>query len=285
MPNAEVIPGPPAELGEGAVWDDERARLITIDMIGGQLHESAFSSAGVVDEARTVGDFIAAALPASWCDAVVVTMHGLAAVEGGETREIVTILGDASLRLNDAACDSSGRVWVGSTALDNAEGRGALWVHGPNGARLAATGLTLPNGVGWSPDGATIYLADSGQGVVLRADFEAVAGTIGPLEQFVSVEGGVPDGLCVAEDGSLWIAVWDGARVDRVSAEGTPIESVALPVSRPTSCAFVPGMGLAITTARFGLDDAEVEAQPLAGRLFLHPTDLRGVASGRVAPL
>jgi sugar lactone lactonase YvrE len=285
MSHAVVLAGPPAELGEGAVWDDERSQLMTIDMIGGTLCKSVFSSASVDHDFSTVGDFIGAAMPASWCDVVIVTMHGLAAVEGERTRELVTILDDPSLRLNDAACDSSGRVWVGSTALDNAQGRGSLWVHGPDGTRLAATGLTLPNGVGWSPDDATLYLADSGQGVVLRADFDASAGTIGALERFASIEGGAPDGLCVGEDGSLWIAVWDGARIDRISAEGVLIESVELPVRRPTSCALVPGEGLVITTARLGLNEAELEAEPLAGRLFLHPTAERGVASGRVAPL
>jgi sugar lactone lactonase YvrE len=85
---------------------------------------------------------------------------------------------------------------------------------------------------------------------------------------------GVPDGLTVDADGCVWVAIWGGGVLRRLAPDGTEDAALQVPVSQPTSCAFGgPGMtDLYVTTARFGLTDAELEDQPLAGRLLrLHP--------------
>jgi sugar lactone lactonase YvrE len=272
-----------AELGEGALWDEEASELLTIDMISGAVNRTAFGAEQPESRRQIVGDYVGAVLLADRPGFVAITVSGLELVGPEETTALGTVLTDTALRLNDAACDSRGRVWVGSTHVEVRPGLGGLHVWSTeHGATVAAEGLTLPNGIGWSPDDDTLYLADSGRSVVLSAAFDADSGRIGPLSELFTVDGGEPDGLCVAADGTLWVAIWDGGRVEHRSPDGRLIESLPVPVSRPTSCALLPGIGLAITTARFGLDADELATQPAAGHLLVARGDGAGLPVARV---
>ena len=69
--------------------------------------------------------------------------------------------------MNDGACDPQGRFWGGTLADDHHEGGGALYrLERDGGVELMLDGLTISNGVGWSPDGRTMYLVDSGPRVI-----------------------------------------------------------------------------------------------------------------------
>jgi sugar lactone lactonase YvrE len=272
-----------AVLGEGALWDDEAGELLTIDMISGAVDRTPFRAGLLESRRRIVGDYVGAVLLADSPGFVAVTRVGLELVGPEESTSLGTVLTDPTLRLNDAACDSRGRIWVGSTHVEVLPGLGGLhaW-SAEHGTTVAADGLTLPNGIGWSPEDETIYLADSGRSVVLSATFDSDSGRIGPLRELFTVDGGEPDGLCVAADGTLWVAIWDGGRVEHRSPNGRLIESVPVPVSRPTSCALLPGIGLAITTARLGLDAQELATQPAAGHLLVVRGDGAGLPVARV---
>ena len=97
----------------------------------------------------------------------------------------------------------------------------------------------LPCQTAW--DGArkeTGYIwLDSGKNIILQAPYNSVTAEIGPVEPFIKIEPGVPDGLCVCSDGSLWVAQWGGGRVCRFDADGRLACELRLPVSQPTSCA------------------------------------------------
>jgi sugar lactone lactonase YvrE len=225
----------------------------------------------------TYGQYVGAAMPAAGGEIAVVTMSGLAVVDGDALSPVVTVLERSSERLNDAAVDAAGRVWVDSTSLNGRPGAGALFSWAPEeGVRVHRTGMTLPNGIGWSRSGDVMYIADSGVSTMYRASFDPADGAIGELEPLYQVDDGEPDGLCVDEDDSLWVAVWNGSRIEHRSPDGELLQSIPMPVRRPTSCAAVPGRGLAITSAQYGLIDPE----PEAGCLFLLPAELRGVPSG-----
>jgi sugar lactone lactonase YvrE len=158
-------------------------------------------------------------------------------------------------------------------AYDESPGAGSLYRLESDGTcPKVLDGLTISNGIGWSPDGSVMYLADSGTGKLDAFDFDEVSGDIGGRRTIVHVtEPGVaPDGLTVDELGDIWVAMWGGAAVRRYSPEGELIATVALAVERPTSCAF-GGPDLAtlfITTARHGLDRAALARQQDAGRVF-----------------
>jgi sugar lactone lactonase YvrE len=134
------------------------------------------------------------------------------------------------------------------------------------------TGLTISNGIGWSPDGTTMYLADSGTGDISAFDFDQATGALGRRRTVVHVTtpNAVPDGLTVDHRGNLWVALWDGGALVQYRPDGLLLATVPLPVDRPTSCAFGDpgGETLFITTAREGLEDAALARQPDAGRLL-----------------
>jgi sugar lactone lactonase YvrE len=96
---------------------------------------------------------------------------------------------------------------------------------------------------------------------------------------------GYPDGMTVDSEACLWIAFWDGGCVRRFSPEGEWLETVEMPVSRPTSCAFGGAEfdRLYVTSASVGLDEKAIEMQPNAGGLFMLSPGVRGLADAAFA--
>jgi sugar lactone lactonase YvrE len=194
--------------------------------------------------------------------------------EAGGIRELAQpATGGAEVRMNDGACDPQGRFWAGTMAYDESPGAGSLYRLELDGScETVLTGLTISNGIGWSPGEDTMYLNDSGTGCVEAFRFDAATGAISERRTLVHVEqpGAVPDGLTVDEDGGIWVALWGGSAVHRYAPDGSLLTRVEIPVERPTSCAFggPERSTLFVTTARAGLDDAARARQPDAGLLF-----------------
>ena len=175
--------------------------------------------------------------------------------------------------MNDGACDPQGRFWAGTMAHDESSGAGVLYRLELDGScTTVLAGLTISNGIGWSPDGSVMYLSDSGTSRIDRFDFDAATGQIRGRRTIVEIaEPDVaPDGLTVDEHGDIWVALWGGAAVRCYSPVGSLLATVPLPVDRPTSCAFggPDRTTLFITTARHGLDEAALARQPDAGHVF-----------------
>jgi sugar lactone lactonase YvrE len=189
--------------------------------------------------------------------------------------------------MNDGACDPQGRFWAGTMAYDEAPGAGVLYrLELDGGCTTVLTGLTISNGIGWSPDSATMYLADSGTGLVEAFGFDGATGHLSQRRTLVRIQqaGVAPDGLTVDQDGGIWVALWGGGAVERYGADGSLLATLRLPVDQPTSCAF-GGAELAtlfVTSARAGLDEAALDRQPHAGHLFRF--DRLGVTGMPCAP-
>jgi sugar lactone lactonase YvrE len=246
-----------ARVGEGPVWDG--GVLHWVDILGGAIY-TGNPNIGVVS-AVSVPTLVGAAVPRAGGGYVVACADGFGAVRDGSLDVRCRILGDG-LRMNDAKCDPRGRLWAGSNAMDFDAGAGRLHVlHADWSTEVVLDGLTLPNGLGWSPDGATLYLVDS-----LAYEIYAFAVTsdgidIGSRRVVATFDErqGMPDGMCVDAEGCLWVAVWGGGRVERIAPDGRRLRTVKLPVQQPSSCAF-GGTGLDVlyvTSAREGLDLAE----------------------------
>ena len=133
---------------------------------------------------------------------------------------------------------------------------------------------------------ATLYFTESAGRTVFAYDLDPKRGTVARRRTFASWPDGVkPDGLAVDAEGSVWIAIWDGWRIERWSAEGTLQRTVRLPVPRPTSVAF-GGRDLAtlyITTARVRLATDALAQAPLSGGLFEFAPGVRGTPVGLFA--
>jgi sugar lactone lactonase YvrE len=253
-----------ARVGEGPVWDAAPGVLHWVDILAGQLHTSDLATGAT--RTRAVPTLLGAAAPRARGGFVAAVAEGFAEVgeDGMRVRQPVLAEG---IRMNDAKCDPAGRFWAGSTALDFAPGRGALHVLEPDwSTRVVLDGLTQPNGLGWSPDGATFYLVDTAERELSAFNAGSLAGRR-LVRRFGADE--VPDGLCVDAAGCLWVALWGGSRVMRLSPEGEVLTTLPVPATQPTSCAFAgPGLDvLCVTSAREGLDRADDDSA-LDGAVF-----------------
>jgi len=147
--------------------------------------------------------------------------------------------------------------------------------------------LTISNGLGWSPDGTTMYLADSGPRLVHAYAFDPGAGTIsdGRVLAALAADVGAPDGLTVDAAGDIWVAIYGGGQVHRYSPEGALLEVLSLPAVQVTSCAFAgPGLNrLYVTTATEGWNDEQRLAEA-AGLVYRFDTDAVGRPSDPFRP-
>ncbi len=187
----------------------------------------------------------------------------------------------ATSRLNDGRCDRQGRFWVGSMDRSTPEARGSLYRYDPDGTLHRMIGdIEVPNGLAFSPDGATLHFCDSPTRRLTVHPLDPATGTLGAPRLFAeSTAPGVPDGAVTDAEGGLWVAQFDGARVTRYTQEGRVDRVIPLPVPRPTACCF-GGDGLDtlfITSARINLPDAALQDAPLSGSVFAIRPGVRGL--------
>lgn len=231
---------------EGPVWDEVRG-LIFSDVVNGGVW--ALSTDGKIDsivpKRRGVGGMAAHAdggLVISGRDVLFQSMDG---------RQQATLLTaditGVAVGFNDLTTDRAGRIWVGSLAFRVIAGEamrpGHLHVIDLDGsARTVSDGITLTNGLGFSPDGSTLYHSDSLSRIVRGYDVTS-AGEVSGWREFARVSGGIPDGLAVAEDGSVWVALADGGQVLVFDPDGTLRQEIPVPLPMVTSVCF-GGAGL-----------------------------------------
>jgi sugar lactone lactonase YvrE len=147
------------------------------------------------------------------------------------------------------------------------------------------TGLTIANGMGWSPDGRTFYLTDTLRHTIYAYDYVADSGLIHNRRVLIHDpdEPGLPDGLAVDSAGFLWSARWGGWMLRRYDPDDHLERRIEVPVECPSSCAFGgPELNeLYITSAWTFLDANQRAAQPFAGDLFRIRLDVPGMSANQ----
>ncbi len=273
------------QLGEGPIWDAARGRLLFVDIMRGHVHE--FDPASGRDRIVEVGQPVGAVTPTTRGDWVIAARDGFFRVDPASGRASLIAhveRDDHETRMNDGYVDARGRFWAGTMGMRGVRDRGSLYRLDPDGTVTRhVTGVTISNGVDWSPDGRLMYHADTGLGRVDVFDFDEASGSIANRRQFVTIDeqDGFPDGLVVDSEGGVWIALWEGGALRRYQSDGSLDRVVPMPVTLVTKCAFGGQdlMELYITTAWIDLDaDARVR-QPMAGGVFR----LRPGIAGRAA--
>ena len=170
-------------------------------------------------------------------------------------------------RFNDGKTDRQGRFWAGSMHDPETRPTGGLYrLDADLSCRRLIDGIVVSNALCWSPDGRTMYHADTPTRIVSAWDFDPASGDIANRRAFVRVPDseGYPDGATVDADGFVWIAHWDGWRVTRYDPAGRVARVVNLPVQRPTCPAF-GGANLDVlyvTSASINLSAEERARQP-----------------------
>jgi sugar lactone lactonase YvrE len=190
---------------------------------------------------------------------------------------------EAGTRFNDGKCDRAGRFWCGTLDDRTFSPVGKLYRLDPNGdCRTMATGFVVINGIAWSPDDKTMYVADSRREVVYAYDFDLATGEIARQRRFISTEdiAGRVDGATVDRDGCYWCAHVRGGEVAQYDPDGGRIRQIPLPVKYPPMCNFggTELDVLYVTTSAALVTQDESAGQHLAGALFaIHGTGARGI--------
>jgi sugar lactone lactonase YvrE len=180
-------------------------------------------------------------------------------------------------RLNDGKVSPEGRFWVGSMddSADKQPVASLYRLDADRSCHAAASGLRVSNGLAWSPDGRTMYHADSRAATIWRYAYEPATGAIGTREVFVRMqpEWGRPDGAAVDDEGCYWSCGVSAGRINRFSPKGELLAWVPMPVTHPTMPCFggADGRSLYVTSLSEGLDD-----QAGAGAVFVVDVDVAG---------
>ena len=189
-------------------------------------------------------------------------------------------------RFNDGRCDRAGRFWAGTMSDVNRDPVGSLYRFdaGFKWEKLR-NAVIIPNSLAFSPDGRTMYFADTNRHTIWAYDYDPASGAAMRERVFADTGKGRPDGSCVDADGSLWNADYGASRLVRYTPAGKVDRTVNLPVTNPTCCCFGGAdLGtLYVTTATQRLAPEALARQPLAGSLLALRPGVRGLAESRFA--
>lgn len=271
-----------AILGEGPVWVAREAALYWVDIKGRKIFR--------LDERDHLTEWptptrIGSIAPRKSGGFIAGTEEGIAIVDPAAKQFEIVARPEEQLpdnRFNDGKVDRRGRFWAGTMDSREQAPSGTLYCVDSDLSWTAVDGsYKVTNGPAFSPSGAIMYHNDSARQVTYAFDLDS-AGTPSNRRTFLQFgeRDGYPDGMTVDSEGCLWIAFWDGWCLRRYSPEGEWIETVKVPVQRPTSCVF-GGRDLDrlyISSASVGLDEQALRMQPNAGGLFMLTPGVQGIA-------
>jgi sugar lactone lactonase YvrE len=272
---AEQVTEPVAYHGEGPVWSARWGGLRWVDMLAGDV--LALADDGTVHR-RHLAQVVAALRPRRQGGAVLGIERGFALEDAdGTLTRLEPVWRDEGVRMNEGGCDPDGRFYCGSMAYDQRPGAAALYRLDPDGStRTVLEGVTVSNGLEWSPDGARAYYNDTATHRIDVFDYAPDAGLTGRRPFAEIPDGGRPDGLTVDEDGGVWTALSNRGAVWHFTADGRHDEVVEVAARKVTACTFGGARldQLFVTTSREDLQRGE---DPLAGALFRVEVGLAGV--------
>jgi sugar lactone lactonase YvrE len=279
-----------AKIGESPTWVAEERALYWIDVKAPALYRYCpdDGSTGAWPMTSDIGGF---ALTGDG-SAVVALRQGLFRLDldSGVLHLLSPPPFDPALfRFNEGACDAKGRFWIG-VMFDPVQGSSlqsprAGRLHSftfEEGLRSEPDAAELHNGMVWSGDGQTFFLAHSYSGEIIAFDYDENGGLISNRRVFAKVpaELGLPDGAAIDTEGGYWSALHGGGKLRRFHPDGSMDRDIDLPVSQPTMPAFA-GKDLATLYITSASDHMSAEAkarEPQAGGLFRLDPGCRGMA-------
>jgi sugar lactone lactonase YvrE len=301
--NWQSVTTQPCELGESPFWQPQEQMLYWVDISGRQILRSNVYMGTVESwDMPSEPGCIAPAASGGW---VIALRHGVfrAREWRGPLQRIATLDYDpAQMRANDGKCDALGRFWIGTIdetkiahnaalySLDCRAGRSPLVERKVDPSTLPAT---TANGLAWSPDGRTLYWADTPSHRVHAWDYDPVSNAMTARRTFAQFEPkpagwqfgaptdyrGRPDGAAVDVQGNYYVAMFEGRRVCKLAPDGNLLAEYATPAQCPT----MPCFGgedlqtLYLTSARHGRSAAELEAFPQSGCVFSMRVEVPGL--------
>ncbi len=277
-----ALPVPPSQLGESPFWHPEERALYWVDISGCALHR--FKPADGEHREWALKAEPGCIAPLRGGLLLMARRDGLWRFDPAtaESRRLAAPPFESTLqRFNDGKADPQGRLWAGT--IDDARSpKAGLYCWDGETLTRKRRDLTTANGLAFSPDGHTLYHADTPAHRIDAFDFDPIEGRLSgqrvfaqfapkPSSDELQSYGGRPDGAAVDAEGNYWVAMYEGQRLLQLGPDGRELQSIALPVRCPTMPCF-GGADLRtvyITTARAGRPEAELAAQPLAGSVLM----------------
>lgn len=294
-PEHLVLPDHRDMTGENPIWDDATGRWWWIDIPKGAIHRLDPATDRI--ETRLLPEMIGALALDAAGGAVAACVTGLYAVShlddpaGITARRIAAVAHPRDgMRFNDGRCDRRGRFRIATMVMDIAQGDDSGRWYSLAGGDLAATGeagYIIPNGTAFSPDGRTVYSADSHRDrrVVYAADYDPQTGVAANRRLFATIPdgGGRPDGATVDADGFYWVCCLDAGKLRRYAPDGTLDHVYRLPMLKPTNCGFGGPDRRTLVVTSMSRGPADLETDPHGGRLLMFRPGATGLAEPRYA--
>jgi len=272
-----------AILGESPVWSAAEQALYWVDIIAPSLNRfdpaSGRNVAMPMPESigcfalRERGGYIVALRSGIW----------LARADGSLERQVAAAPYDRSHhRFNDGRCDRQGRFWIGSmNERRDANTAALLRLDADFALTRVLDDMMISNGLAWSPDGRTMYHADTPTRTIRSFDFDPVTGTPTRPRTFAHWSGETerPDGGAVDSAGNYWTAHYRGGKVVQLSPTGAVLADYPVPARCPTMCAFGgPDLRtLYVTSATNERPADELARFPFSGGIFTMRVDVPGL--------
>ena len=278
---AELLLDAKATLGEGPSWDEKTQTLYWVDILGKRIH--AWKNGR--DECLQLDEFVGCVVPRRNGGLVAALKDSIWTLDmvGGKQDLLASISEPESNRFNDGKCDPAGRLLAGTMDMEEKSASGNFYsLDAGKSPRKLLDGIRISNGLTWSSDHRILYYIDTPTRQVRAFDYDLDSGNISNPHVVVEIPSGMgfPDGMTSDMEGKLWIALWGGSRVTRWNPGRGELEAeIPIPAPQVSSCVFGGERRnvLYVTTARVGLEESVLAANPLAGGLFQIQTQTEGV--------
>jgi sugar lactone lactonase YvrE len=288
------------ELGESPFWHPDEQMLYWVDIPGKQLrrlniYKGLVESWTMPSEPGCIAPARRAAEGGNASGLVIALRDGIYRVRqwGGALEKLVDAKHDpATTRFNDGKADPTGRFWAGTISEPRITASAQLFSFAKGVLESKLSHATVANGLAWSPDANTLYWADTPTHTVRAWDWNANTNGLSGERIFkqwptkpdgwqvgMPGYGGRPDGAAVDAQGNYYVAMFEGARICKLSPDGVELASMELPAQCPT----MPCFGgddlktLYVTTARHHRSDAELQAYPHSGCVLSMQVDVPGL--------
>lgn len=240
----EIVADVKTTLGEGPLWDVEQQRLYWIDSFDGRVHRC--TEDGRELRAWEVGEKIGSMALRQKGDRALVALqsgvYDLNLADGALEHVCSPEPGKSTNRLNDGKVDKQGRFVFGSMDMLEKSASGGLYrLDADLTLHTLDQGIICSNGPCWSPDGNTLYFADTWTGELWAYDYDQISGNVSNRRVFSKVDtsqGGAADGATVDAEGCLWQALVYAGKLVRYTPEGIVERVIDMPVKKVTSVMF-----------------------------------------------
>jgi sugar lactone lactonase YvrE len=263
-------------LGEGVMWHNARQSFFWVDIEGKTIYECRWSDKKVTT--KNLSSRVSLILETEDVNKLLLGVQGglmFLDLDTGQSKWLCEI--DKEIkdnRTNDGGYDPKKRIWVGTMNINCDRYAGALYCLDEHGSLVKKVErMSIPNGIAWTRDAKTMYHVESEDRVVNAYDYDVDNGAIVFNRVAISVPGdlGSPDGMCMDNEGMLWIAHWGGFGVYRWNpVSGQMIDKIDVAVPNVSACSFggLDNNVMLITTARQAMSQEDLLKYPESGDVF-----------------